>query len=76
MISKLPWKINEENPSQIHDADNNLIADNYTFLHVDDFEAICKLMSLQSEYIKCLNKLISLTINRNSIEKIITFPHT
>lgn len=40
MISPLPWHL-DENGDKIYDNDGNLIAENYTFLHVDDFEFIC-----------------------------------
>ena len=42
MISTLPWKLDESDPSIIYDANGNVIAEDYKFLHVDDFEAICK----------------------------------
>ena len=42
MISRLPWKIDESDPSVISDANGDIIAEGYKFFHVDDFEAICK----------------------------------
>ncbi len=42
MKSLLPWKLDEGDPSIIYDANGNIIAEDYKFLHVDDFEAICK----------------------------------
>ena len=42
MKSPLPWKIDESDPSIIYDAHGDIIAEDYKFLHVDDFEAICK----------------------------------
>lgn len=44
MISPLFWKLNEDDPSIIYDADGEIIAKDYKFLHVDDFEAICELI--------------------------------
>lgn len=44
MISKLPWRLDEEDPHIIYDADGEIIAKNYRFFHVDDFEAICRLI--------------------------------
>ncbi len=44
MKSPLPWKLDEGDPSIIYDAHGNIIAEDYKFLHVDDFEAICKLI--------------------------------
>ena len=43
MISKLPWFLGW-NPSFILDADGEVVAENYKFVHVDDFEYICKAM--------------------------------
>ncbi len=45
MVSSLPWKLDESDPSKIYDADDNIIAEDYKFIHVDDFEAICRLLS-------------------------------
>ena len=44
MISKLPWKLDEDG-DKIYDADGNVIAEDYTFYHVDDYEAICNLIT-------------------------------
>lgn len=46
MISPLPWKLDENDPSIIRDANGEIIADDYKFFHVDDFEAICHLINL------------------------------
>ena len=54
MISPLPWKIDEVDPSIIYDVNGEIIAKNYTFIHVDDFEAICRLFN--SETIRLLKK--------------------
>ena len=48
MVSRLPWHLDENDPSIIYDARGNVIAKNYKFLHVDDFEAICKLVTCDS----------------------------
>ncbi len=45
MINPLPWKLDEQDPSIIYDAEGEIIAKDYTFLHVDDFESICKLVN-------------------------------
>ena len=45
MINPLPWKLDEEDPSIIYDANGEIIAEDYRFLHVDDFEAICRLVN-------------------------------
>ena len=42
MKSPAPWKLDRNDPSIIYDANGNIIAEDYKFLHVDDFEAICK----------------------------------
>jgi|GEM_PF-4231486 len=44
MVSPLPWRLDENDPSIIYDANNEVIAKNYKFIHVDDFEAICRLI--------------------------------
>lgn len=44
MISKLPWRL-DEHGLKIYDADGGVVAENYRFLHVDDFEAICRLIN-------------------------------
>ena len=54
MISPLPWKLDEDDPSIIYDADGEIIAEGYRFVHVDDFEAICKLFN--NETIRLLKK--------------------
>jgi hypothetical protein len=45
MMSPRPWSIDENDPSIIYDADGFVIATNYTFLHVDDFERLCKIVN-------------------------------
>ena len=45
MMSPLPWTLDEGDPSIIYDSDGEIIAEDYKFLHVDDFEAICKLVN-------------------------------
>lgn len=47
MISPLPWRLDEEDPHIIYDADGEVIAEDYRFVHVDDFEAICRLIEGQ-----------------------------
>lgn len=54
MISPLPWKLNEEDPSIIYDAEGEIIAKDYRFLHLDDFESICRLFN--NETIRLLEK--------------------
>ena len=49
MISPTPWRISTSNPSVIYDADDEIVAENYTFAHVDDFESLCKLVNLGAE---------------------------
>ena len=44
MISKLPWKLNGDG-DKIYNADGELVAQDYKFEHVDDFEAICDLVN-------------------------------
>ena len=44
MISKLPWKLDEDDPSKIYSADGDIVAQDYTFVNMDDFEAICRLI--------------------------------
>jgi len=46
MINPIPWKIDENDPSIIYDADGEVIAKDYKFLHVDDFETICNLVNV------------------------------
>ena len=48
MISPLPWTLDEHDPAKIFSAEGDVIAENYTFLDMDDFEAICELVN-QSE---------------------------
>ena len=45
MISALPWELDIEDPSRIISADGNVIAKDYRFLDMDDFEAICRLIN-------------------------------
>jgi hypothetical protein len=45
MTSKFPWRLDEEDPHIIYDADGEIIAKNYTFVHVDDFERICEMVN-------------------------------
>ncbi len=45
MMSPRPWKIDEVDPSAIRDATGEFIAENYTFLHVDDFESLVVLVN-------------------------------
>lgn len=40
MMSPRPWKLDEDDPSIIYDADGEIIAENYRFFHVDDFERL------------------------------------
>ena len=44
MISKLPWRLDEDGMI-IYDAEGEIVAVNYRFNHVDDFEAICRLIN-------------------------------
>jgi hypothetical protein len=44
MISSLPWRLTEDG-DKIYDADNNIIAKDYKFLHLDDFQSICRLIT-------------------------------
>jgi len=48
MMSPLPWKIDDNDVSKMYDADGQLIAENYTFFNVDDFEGICKVINKAS----------------------------
>lgn len=43
MISKLPWRLDEDG-DKIYDDDDNVIAEDGKFFHVDDFEAIPQLI--------------------------------
>jgi len=43
MISKLPWRLDEDGMI-IYDADGEVVAEDYKFNHVDDYEAICNLI--------------------------------
>ncbi len=45
MMSKFPWKLDENDPSIIYDADGDVIAKDYTFVHLDDFEGLVKLIN-------------------------------
>lgn len=45
MISQFPWKLDEHDTSVIYDANGNIIAKDYKFIHMDDFEAICELVN-------------------------------
>jgi len=45
MISALPWKLDKHDPSVIYSADGDVIAQNYTFNNMDDFESICKMVN-------------------------------
>ena len=47
MISPLPWKINVEKDDSgiIRDANDEIIAEDYTFKDLDDFEAIPRLIN-------------------------------
>lgn len=49
MISPLPWKLDENEPDTIYDADGEIIAKNYRFLHLDDFEGLVKMVNLASK---------------------------
>lgn len=42
MISPKPWKLDDHDPSIIYDANGDVIAMDYKFLHVDDFESLCR----------------------------------
>jgi len=54
MISPLPWRLDENDPSIIYDANNEVIAKSYKFIHVDDFEAICRLI-VKKRHNNCFN---------------------
>jgi len=54
MTSPFPWKLDENDPAKICDADGEVIAEDYTFLHVDDFESLCRLVNAGSELEKKL----------------------
>lgn len=46
MVSPFPWKIDDDDASIVRDAEGTVIARNYQFLHVDDFEAIVKITQI------------------------------
>lgn len=56
MVSPLPWKLDEHGQT-IFDAEGEVIAQDYRFRHVDDFEAICRLVNsgalAEEVYKKC-----------------------
>ena len=41
MISPKPWRLDKHDVSIIHDATGEVIARDYEFLHIDDFESLC-----------------------------------
>ncbi len=45
MLSPLPWKLDEHDPSKIYDANGKIIAEDYRFLHINDFERIPQIIS-------------------------------
>jgi len=47
MINPLPWTMNDERDDSgiIRDANGEVIAKDYTFLNLDDFEAICEMVN-------------------------------
>ncbi len=45
MMSPFPWKLDENDPARIYDADGEIIAENYRFVHLDDFEGLVKLVN-------------------------------
>ncbi len=58
MKSPLPWKLDESDPSIIYDANGNIIAEDYKFLHVDDFEAVCKFSQQAVEAVAELEPIV------------------
>ena len=50
MVSPKPWRLDEDDPSKIYDAEGNMIAEDYRFLHIDDFEDICRLRKLRNPH--------------------------
>lgn len=43
MMSPFPWILDENDPSIIYDADGDVVAANYRFINVDDFEGIVRI---------------------------------
>lgn len=46
MISILPWRLDENDPSVILDSDGDIVAKDYKFECVDDFERLPKLVNV------------------------------
>jgi len=67
MINPLPWKLDEHNPSIIYSAEGDVIAKDYTFLNVDDFEGICDMVN-SSTARRMIISARSVTINPKNIE--------
>ena len=49
MISSMPWVFDETDTSTIYDANGEIIAKDYRFLHIDDFECICDFVNAEFE---------------------------
>ena len=48
MISPMPWVYDVTDSSIIYDANGEIIAKDYKFLHIDDFEYICDFVNTVS----------------------------
>jgi len=46
MMHPLPWKIDDMDCGIIRDNDGEIIAENYKFIDLDDFEGLVKLVNL------------------------------
>ena len=57
MISKLPWTL--EDSAKILSADGDIVAEDYTFKNMDDFEAICDIVNLSSPASISLNQYLA-----------------
>jgi hypothetical protein len=49
MISSTPWKLDENDPAIIYYANGEIIAKDYKFEHIDDFEFICRAVNFAIE---------------------------
>ncbi len=49
MMSPFPWKLDGDG-DKIYDADGEIIAENYRFVHLDDFEGLVKMVNSAYEH--------------------------
>jgi len=58
MLSPRPWRLDDNDSAKIYDANGDVVAEDYRFLHVDDFEAICRSVNTYPVEIQKIKKKI------------------